>query len=400
MRILALTNLYPNPWQPLRATFNRQQFRALATGGEHEVQVIAPIAWAGEWSARGRTTASEDLPEDRKRLYDGMVIHHPRYLYTPKILRGWYGRFFIESVRACFRGVVEQFRPDIVLGCWAYPDGWAAVQLAREADLPVAIKVHGSDLLTIDDQPAKKRATSDALRSCDAVIAVSRNLKERAVQLGADRAKVHIVYNGVDTNLFCPGSREEAARHVGLTSTDPLILFVGNLAPVKGLDVFLDSLATLKRDDRRFQCVLVGEGPLRASLESRIESLGLRGQVRLAGAMPPAQLPHWYRAADLFVLPSRSEGVPNVLLEAMACGTPCIASHVGGIPEIAPAQSLVPAGDSSALASSIARALASGNRQATSGVSTPGNWSASAHALANVLQAAVTASTSRMARAA
>ena len=234
MRILALTNLYPNPYQPNRATFNRQQLRAL--GAEHHVEVIAPIAWTNEWSARrggGRGPKGESpLAQDRRRVFDGMTIHHPRYAFTPKILRGAYGHFFVRSVRECFRQAVRDFRPDVVLGCWAYPDGWAAVQLAREAGLPVAIKVQGSDLLTIDDQPARKRRTSEALAGADAVIAVSRHLAAKAVAMGAAPDRVHVVYNGVDASVFCPAPREVAREHLELTSPDPLILFVGNLVPV------------------------------------------------------------------------------------------------------------------------------------------------------------------------
>jgi len=163
MRILAVTNLYPNPYQPHRAAFNRQQFRALAA--EHEVRVIAPIAWTGEWSAR-RRHGMPRLADDRKRLSDGMVIHHPRYAFTPKAFRGWYGRFLVQSIRGCFCENGREVQPDIVLGCWAYPDGWAAVQLAREVNLPVVIKVHGSDLLTLDNHPARKKRTMEALAVC------------------------------------------------------------------------------------------------------------------------------------------------------------------------------------------------------------------------------------------
>jgi len=99
----------------------------------------------------------------------------------------------VQSIRGRFCQIVSEFSPDIVLGCWAYPDGWAAVQLANERNLPVAIKVHGSDLLIIDDQPARKRRTIQALTRADAVIAVSRDLADRAVAMGATRT--HVVYN-------------------------------------------------------------------------------------------------------------------------------------------------------------------------------------------------------------
>ena len=393
MRILVLTNLYPNPYQPHRAEFNRQQFRALAA--EHELRVIAPIAWASEWSAR--RAAARRLSDDRRRVADGMIIHHPRYLYTPKMLRKCYGRFLLQSVRACFFDAVQECQPDVVLGSWAYPDGWAAVQLAREARIPVAVKIHGSDLLMIDDQPGKHPGTSGAVGQADAVIAVSRQLGEQAVAMGADQSRVHVVYNGVDTNLFSPGDQAEARRRLGLTSPAPLILFAGNLVPVKGLDVLIEALASLRRSGCMFQCVLIGSGPLASSLESDVGASGLRPVVRLAGAVPLEKLPDWYRAADVFVLPSRSEGVPNVLLEAAACGTPYIASHVGGIPEIAPASALVAPGNAGELAARIRAAISPGRNPAPKPGFRPGSWADSAQAIAKVLQGVIAPSARRAA---
>lgn len=398
MRVLALTNLYPTPYQPNRATFNRQQFRALAA--EHEVRVIAPIAWTGEWAARRRNRgAAEALPADRRRVFDGMLVHHPRYAFTPKILRGLYGRFMANSVRRCFHEAAADFRPDVVLGCWAYPDGWAAVRLAREAGLPVAIKAHGSDLLTIDDQPARRRRTVEALRGADAVIAVSSHLAAQAIAMGADRDRMHVVRNGIDAETFRPGPRDEARRQLEIVCADPLILFVGNLVPVKAIDVLIDALASLAHQGRRFQCSLIGDGPLRTPLQARIDSLGLGERVRLLGPRPQRELPSWYRAADLVVLPSLSEGIPNVLLEAAACGTPFVASRVGGIPEIAPDETLVPAGDREALAERMSVFLDPTTRPASSMKHTPSSWRESAQALGAALRTIVASGSATLTRA-
>jgi glycosyltransferase involved in cell wall biosynthesis len=393
MRVLALTSLYPNPLEPHRAPFNRQQLRALAS--EHEVRVIAPIAWTGELAAR-RAGKSSGLLADRQRVCDGMTIHHPRYAYTPKVLRGWYGRFFVRSVRDCFQRAVSDFRPDVVLGCWAYPDGWAAVRLAREAGLPVAIKVQGSDVLLA--RGVRKRRTAEALKSADAVIAVSRNLAERAQAMGVAPERIHIVYNGVDANVFHPAAKGPAREHLRVASGEPLILFVGNLLPVKGLDVLVQALALLGGAGVKFQCAIVGQGPLKAPIQKRLQALGLGARVRFVGACSMAQLPQWYHAADLLVLPSRSEGVPNVLLEARACGTPFVASNVGGIPEISDPACLVPPGDAPALARRMQEFLAgrgAGTRQALASRS----WGDSARDLSAVLRGILSAGAVPLARA-
>lgn len=383
MRILVLTNLYPNPYQPHLAAFNRLQFRALAA--QHQVQVIAPIAWTGEWSAR-RGGAPLALSPDRTRISDGMVIHHPRYAFTPKVLRGLYGQFFVESVRECFQDAVRTSRPEAVLGCWAFPDGWAAVQLAREAGLPVAIKVHGSDVLGLADQPTRRRQTAQALKEADAVIAVSLDLGENVVALGADPSRVHTVYNGIDASVFSPGPGDAARRELGIEASDPLILFVGNLVAVKGLDVLVSALETLLREGVTFQAALVGDGPLKGELQERIDGLGLGSRVRLIGPRPQSQLPAWYRSASLLVLPSRSEGIPNVMLEAAACGTPCVASRVGGIPEIAIPDLLVAPGDPSELARKIRKVLGAPGTFRGTVARQPSSWSESARALSEVLQ--------------
>lgn len=356
MRILAVTNLFPNPNEPGRAPFNRLSLRALAQ--QHALRVIAPVAWTDELAAmkRGGTW----LGPDRRSCCDGIPVEHPRYWYPPKVLRNWYGHCFRWSVRAAFDRALASFRPDIVFASWAYPDGWAAVELGRAAGLPVVVKIHGSDVCTLDDVPARRRRTAEALTRADAVVAVSRDLARRAVALGAAPERVHVVYNGVDATRFYPGNRAAARLRLGLPPNEPLVLAVGRLVPVKGLDVLLEALDRMARAGVSFTALIVGYGPLRASLQCTAAARGLTGRVRLIGAVAHEELPDWYRAANVVALPSRSEGVPGVLLEAVACGIPFVASDVGGVAEIGHGGlgRLVPAGDPVALAAALTKVLA------------------------------------------
>jgi glycosyltransferase involved in cell wall biosynthesis len=364
MRILALTNLYPNPFQPNRATFNRQTLELLAT--RHPVAVISPILWTEELANRWKGGAS--LPRDRRVICDGITVDHPRYIYPPKVLRSWYGHFFRQSVRPAFERALAEFRPELVFAPWAYPDGWAAVQLGQRAGLPVVIKAHGSDILQLSLYPRRSRRTIEALCGAEGIVAVSHDLKERIVAHGADPDRAQVVYDGIDSKRFHPGPQDLArARLAGeLEARGPLVLFIGNLLPVKGLDVLIEAFARLAGQGAQFTGILIGQGPLRSKLEDQIARQELRGRVKLLGPRPHDQLPDWYRAADLFVLPSHSEGVPVVLLEAAACGTPFVASRVGGIPEIAHLgrSRLVPAGDARALAQAILDSLAERTRPA------------------------------------
>jgi glycosyltransferase involved in cell wall biosynthesis len=346
-----MTNLYPNPYQPQRATFNRDQLRMLAQ--RCGVRVIAPILWTDELAVRLRQGAR--LPPGRSRILDGIVVEHPPYWFPPRILRKSYGHCYRESVRAAFRRAVDQFRPDLIFAPWAYPDGWAAVELAAEAGLPVVVKVHGSDVLLMDEHPGRSSATAEALRRADAVLAVSRDLADRVVALGAERARVRLIYDGIDLERFSPGSTSRAREALNLDPELPVILSVGNLVPVKGHDILVEACARLTRQGVRFVCHVIGQGPCRAALLRQAARLGLANRFHLAGTIPHDRLPDWFRAADVFALPSHSEGVPTVLLESAACGTPFVASRVGGIPEIAgigPCR-LTPPGDPQALADSL-----------------------------------------------
>jgi glycosyltransferase involved in cell wall biosynthesis len=354
MRILAVTNLFPNPLQPHRGTFNRQQFRALAD--RNPLTVIAPIAWSDEWRARSGAVA---LPKDRCARCDGIVVQHPRYAFPPKVLRRWYGHCFRRSIRHAFVVAVAEFQPDLILAAWAYPDGWAAIELAHEAGLPAVLKVHGSDILTLARVAGRQDRTAEAVRRADAVIAVSRDLASNVIQMGADPCRVTVIYDGVDGQRFSPGDRRDSRSRLRIAGADPILLFVGNLVPVKGVDILIDACSQLSRQGRKYRCFVIGQGPLRSALQRRILQSGLKDRVTLVGAVPHATLPDWYRAADLFVLPSYSEGVPCVLLEAAACRTPYVATCVGGIPEIAHLNRgrLVVPGDSGALACAIVQML-------------------------------------------
>jgi glycosyltransferase involved in cell wall biosynthesis len=357
MRILVVSNIYPNPLEPDRGTYNRHQVRALAD--RHAVSVIAPVSWLAERALRGRGAAP--IPRGRRVTLDGIRVEHPRYYYAPKILRGWYGPWYRRTVREAFQREVQAERPDIVLAAWAYPDGWAVTDLAQRADLPAVVKLHGSDVLGegrgLPPRSSRRRRTAEALGRADGIVAVSRDIASCAVGLGADPHSVRVVYNGVDQRLFHPGCREGALRRLGLSTGTPLVLFVGAFVRRKAPDVLVEACAIARRQGCDFCCRLVGDGPLRSSLRRQISSSGLENRVAIAGPVRHHDLADWYRAAAVCVLPSHSEGVPNVLLEAAACGTPWIASRVGGIPEVEQlgGLELVAPGDPRALAHALCR---------------------------------------------
>lgn len=333
MRILAMTTIFPSPYFPIRAPYNAHRLCMLAE--THVLRVIAPISWIEELAARRR--GLPPLPKSRQVAFKNLRVDHPRYYHTPKLMRSMYGQFYRWSVRSTFVRVVAELKPDLVYAPWAYPDGWAAVHLARRAGLPVVLRIHGSDVMLVDHYRGRGQGTRFALREADGVIAVSQELANRAIKLGAAPERVKVIIDGVNTSVFKPGDKRAAQARLGMSADMRHFLFVGNLVEVKGIDVLLKACAQFPALLGDWRLHLVGEGQLKWPLQQLALALKLNERVIFHGSKVQEQLSDWYRAADVFVLPSRSEGLPSVLLEAANCGTPWVASRVGGIPEIAQA---------------------------------------------------------------
>ena len=382
MRILFFSNVFPNPLEPHKGTFNLSALRALAES--HAVRVVSPVSWTKECLAwmRGQPAI------DRKRpvFLNGPWAEYPRFYYPPKVLRPFYDRFLRWSVGRSFYRAAESFRPDAILSYWAHPDGTVANWLAQRLGIPSVVMVGGSDVLLLAKRGGRRRAILQALHAADGVIAVSRHLADHLVREGIPHEKVHVVYRGVDRGLFQPASREAARRKLGIHLDARVLVSVGRLVPVKGFSVLIDACKALGEWDKRIACYVLGGGPLQGALRRQIGQQGLDGIVRLCGPQPQKELARWYQAADVAVLPSLSEGIPNVLLEAMSCGTPFVASSVGGVPEIADphCDRLVPVGDARQLATAVRSRL-----EQVNGVGPrrfePLTWEDSAEKLASVI---------------
>lgn len=323
MKILILTNLFPSPWDPLRGAFNRQQFERL--GQRHDVDVLTAVDFRQRLrGVRGEVTVS-DLHTD-----------HFVFVYPPRIGRSLHGACWLLSLWWQRGRRLRAGHYDCLLASWAYPDAAAVGWLARRLGIPYVVKVHGSDLNVQADHAWRRPQIRSALRHAGAVIAVSRGLADKAVALGAEASRVHVVYNGVDPVLFARRSRSEARVRLGLSADAPLLLYVGNLKSSKGCLDLLEAFPAVLEARPKARLIYVGAGPARAAMLERAAALGCTGRVQWVDAVPHAALGDWFNAADLLCLPSHNEGVPNVVLEAMACGTPVVASDVGGIPEVVP----------------------------------------------------------------
>jgi glycosyltransferase involved in cell wall biosynthesis len=356
MKILLVTTVFPTPLQPNKGAFNREMVRAL--GASHEVQVIAPVAWPIAYRAR-----REGQTWERARRLDDVEVRHPVYYYTPKLLRPHYGAFFWWSIRRTVNQMLRDFEPDVVIGYWAHPDGQAAVHLARRLGVPAVVMVGGTDVLVLGHEARRRQAIRRVLDDADAIVAVSQDLKRALEGWELPGSKVHVVRRGIDVARFKPGDRDAARRRLGITPAARALLWVGHMVPVKGVEVLIEACAEAATLTD-FHLYLVGNGPLSSKLQRRSVELGIERRVTFVGYVPHADLPDWYRAADLMVLPSHSEGIPNVLLESIASGTPFVASRVGGIPEIADPllDRLVAPADARALAHALVDSLTAPSR--------------------------------------
>jgi glycosyltransferase involved in cell wall biosynthesis len=384
LRVLAITKIFPNAAEPLSAPFNRQQFAALL---EHcELEVMATIPWfpgAGlmsRWSSAGKLAA---VP--RRERIDGIEVVHPRTLFVPRLAQGAWGALYAASIApalARYRGKV-----DVVLGSWAYPDGFAAVIAARLLGVPAVVKLHGSDINLIAKLPGPRRMTAWALPRAARVVAVSKPLAEEAIALGVARERVAVVMNGVDAELFKPRDRAAARAELGL-GAGPLVAYIGNLKPEKGVMDLAAAWDIVARHVPDATLAMVGGGPLRGELDARVGP-----SVKMIGPQPLERVPVWMAAADLIVLPSHVEGTPNVVLEALASGRRIVASAVGGVPDLITSKTvgaLVPPGNPDALADALVLALREPYDAAeVARLGARGGWAASAAALHDVLRAAI-----------
>ena len=270
------------------------------------------------------------------------------------------GTWMWWSVRGRLLKDAERDRPDVVLSYWAHPDGEVALRLARRLGVPVALMVGGSDVLLLTKEPRRRRRVEAVLRGVDAVVTIGENLRARVISMGVPAERVTSVMRPVDVARFAPGDRADARRRRGLPLDHAVLLWVGRLVPVKGVDTLLRAVAVLREQYPALVLCIAGDGPDASSLRALSAQLGIDSLVRWLGNVDHADLPDWYRAADVTVLPSLSEGVPNVLLESIACGTPFVASNVGSISEIADeaCDRLVPPGRAEELAAALATVLA------------------------------------------
>jgi glycosyltransferase involved in cell wall biosynthesis len=333
VKTVLFSTLYPSAERPMHGIFVETRLRELLKTGRVDTRVVAPVPWFpstaerwGDYARMARTPCQETR--------HGIDVVHPRYLLLPRVGMTLAPLLMALGARHAMQQLLDAgFDFDVIDAHYYYPDGVAAAVLAAHFKKPFTVTARGTDINLIPDHRWPRKLLQWAGKRASASIGVSAALVERMRALAFDPHRLHVMRNGVDLDRFSAMDSSTMRQELGIAG-GPVLLTVGNLHEHKGQRLVLDAFALFRRRHSQAQLLVVGEGPDAAQLRSQASALGLVDAVRFVGTVPNQDLARWYSAADVLVLASSREGWPNVLLEAMACGTPVVASDVGGVREI------------------------------------------------------------------
>ncbi len=320
MHLLTFTNLYPSAALPRNGIFVEERLRQLTATGNVSARVLA-LRPVPPWRAR------ETFAAERRHGID------VEYLGVPKVpfATNWLDPLIWAAAAESRARQLVAGRDDVVLDAhFLYPDGVAAVILGRRLGVPTVMTARGSDVNVKCENPVLRRWVRWAAARCAALITVSRALAAQLERLRIEAPRVEVLPNGVDLQKFQPRDRAAARSRLAVPTEGTVLASVGHLIPDKGHHVAIEALTSLPEAT----LLIVGEGAGRAALAAQARRCGVDARVRFLGLVPHEHLGSVYSAADALVLPSAREGMPNVVLESLACGTPVVATDVGGIGEV------------------------------------------------------------------
>jgi glycosyltransferase involved in cell wall biosynthesis len=327
MRVASLSTVFPNCRQPIHGTFVLERLRHTAI--DHHVSVVAPVPWVRQLRER----------EPYRESSSSLAIIHPTFFYSPWLGKGFDAWCLFASALRSFRGLDREHGFDLIDAHFGYPEGAAGVLLGGRFKRPVVVTLRGNEPDLCRDF-FRLRAIRKALTRATRIIAVSQPLAEFAMALGAAPDRVDTIPNGVDIERFTPMERHVARSRLNRRYEGPLIVSVGHLSARKGFQFLLDALPLLLPAYPSLSLVIVGGPSAERSnvdaLNRKVRLLGLEKHVEFVGPQPPDQVSLWLAAANVFALASQQEGCPNVVWEAIACGTPVVATRVGEIERMVP----------------------------------------------------------------
>jgi glycosyltransferase involved in cell wall biosynthesis len=379
LRVLSLSTLYPNDLTPNFGVFVERQMQAVARRGDVDLVLVNPLGIPPfPLSLHPRYRALGQLADAEQR--GGVQVLRPHFRLVPGI--GGH-----RNARAEARGVLPLARRlhgeapfDIVDAQFFYPDGPAAVAVGKALGLPVSIKARGADIHHWGTAPATREQILSAGLAADGLLAVSQGLVDDMAALGLPRERITVHRTGLNADLFRPYDRRLCRDQLNLPRDARVLATVGALIPRKGQAFAIEALAALPDAI----LLLAGTGSDENALKSLAERLGVAERVRFLGPVPHADLPIVLNAADVFVLPTASEGLANAWVEALACGTPVVTTPIPGALELItdPTSGRLVPRDASAIAAAVQDLLAAPPApEAVSAAVAGFSWDANAEAL-------------------
>lgn len=350
-KILVFTNVFRRDFEPQKGQSILEQLKRLKD--HFDIRII---------SARGihPLVKGNRAGAPPKTISHGFEIFQPTYFTLPKIGVLTAGYDYYLTVLPLVDRLYRHFPFAMILAYWTYPDGCAASLCARRFKVPLLIRPRGSDINIYRQNPFLKYLLKTTLSRADRIIPVSRDLQDKIRMLGVSEEKLSFLANGIDTQDFYPRDSKECRQKLKIPLDRHVILFIGNLIKIKGIEYLLKAIQKLDTaDHQRLSFYLIGSGKLEAQILQLTAKLRYL-KIHLIGEVPRCRLPLWMNGADLLCLPSLNEGCPNVLLESLACGLPVVATQVGGIPEIINSDRLgilIPPKDADRLAEAMRQAL-------------------------------------------
>ncbi len=356
-KILMLSRNYPNNMMPLAGLWVEGLARAVSR--LCEVQVVSPVPYCPP-VPRGVSYGDFRRIRRRDRLH-GIDVSYPRFLTGPaRTLHRLEAAGYYLGVRRKIAQLRREFPFDVIHAHFGYPDGVVAIRLGRRHQVPVLITEHAPWMPWMEAAPAVRAQAVRASREAAFHIAVSRYVRDTVARFTGESDRLRTIPIGVDDHLFIRPT-DESAR-------DPeRILYVGRIHPIKGVDVLLRAMRRLVGARPSARLTLVGGGFFYRDYRRQEEALRrLAGELRLdqhvefVGGRPPEEVAEWMRRSAVLVLPSRAEAFGAVLVEALACGTPVVATYCGGPEDVINDRvgRLVPRDNEGALANAVEDVLA------------------------------------------
>ena len=363
MNVLVVSRLYPQPANPVLGIFVEEEVKELAR--LCNVTVVSPAPWSPPLKIVSKWYDYSQLPV--RETLKGIEVLRPRTLLLPRnLLFPLYGFFSYLTLRRWATRTDEDFPIDLIHAHTVYPDGFAAVMLGKALNLPTVVTLHGGDVTLYFQRYFGRKLGLWALSNTDRVIAVSNSLRRTVVEeYGADDDKITVIPNGVDVTRFAPIPQSEARDRLRLQREAPMVLYVGAITTSKGIGYLLRAYKLLLSGrSEPVQLILLGDGDYEQRARLLASELDIADSVTFVGKRSNEEIPLWMNACDLLVLPSLREGFGVVLVEAMACGKPLVATACGGPEDIVTPQTgiLVPPADEVALAQSLRDVLSDETR--------------------------------------